>query len=72
MYIKREISTWQDLLDNSWSGATDVLRKAEENDMEQEVLDHLEMVFDGMEPTETELNDYIWHDLTYDLNIYDE
>lgn len=71
MIIKKEIDTWQELVDMCWSGASDTLEQAEKVNAEDEVLEHLEQVFDGQEPTETELNDYIWFELANDLGLYE-
>jgi hypothetical protein len=43
-----------------WSGAEDTVKTIRENDKMEEFGEHIEMVFDGMTPTETEINDYVW------------
>lgn len=43
-----------------WSGAEDIVKTIRENDKMKEFGEHIEMVFDGMTPTETEINDYVW------------
>lgn len=71
MTIKKEIDTWQELVDMCWSGASDTLRQAEKVGAENEVLEYLEQIFSDEEPTETELNDYIWFQLADDLGLYE-
>ena len=71
MTIKKEIDTWQELIDMCWSGASDTLEQAEKVNAEDEVLEHLEEVFYDNLPTETELNDYIWFELPDELNLYE-
>ena len=60
MYVKREMG-FNDLKNNSWSGAVDTLNKIEEEGKEDEFMDYLEGIFEEA-PDETELNDYLWFD----------
>ena len=60
MYIKKEIDSFEELKENSWSGATDTLKRIEELGLEDEFMEILEEGFCDCEPTETELNDFIW------------
>lgn len=60
MYIKKELSSFEELKENSWSGATDTLKRIEELELEEEFMQILEEVFGDETPTETELNDFIW------------
>ena len=62
MYIKKEITSFEELKENSWSGAIDTLNRIEELGLEDEFMDVLEEYFDNIEeiPTETEVNDFIW------------
>ena len=50
------------LLENSWSGAVDRLETIKQYHMEEELLDHLDMIFDDCSelPTDTQVNDYLW------------
>lgn len=49
------------LFENSWSGAKDTLEDIIKAELEDEFMEHLEMVFGADEEiTNTELNDYIW------------
>lgn len=74
MLVTSELNTWQELFDNSWSGALDTLREIEAQGREEEALAMLEELFDpavwGKIPSETDVNDYIWFDLADDMNLY--
>jgi len=59
MYIKKEMN-FTDLFNNSWSGAIDTLKAIEEADKEEEIMEYLEVVFEGDVPDETEVNDFLW------------
>lgn len=47
-----------------WSGACDTIRDIENADMMDELQSHLEEVFEANceTPTDTDINDYVWHD----------
>lgn len=69
MKVKKEITTFSQLYEQSWSGARDVLDMIVQAGKEEEVFNYLEDFLvdtyeDGL--TETELNDLIWFDL-FDL-----
>lgn len=64
MKIVREYN-FNDLYENSWSGAIDTLDTIIKNDMENELMEHLEEIFDNQIPTETEVNDYLWFESDY-------
>ena len=51
---------------NSWSGATESLDVIKEYHMEEELMEHLEMLFNDCEedPTDTQINDYLWHEFS--------
>ena len=53
---------FEELYKNSWSGAIDRLDTIKQYHMEEEFMEHLDMVFEccGELPTDTEVNDYIW------------
>lgn len=62
MYIKQEMD-FNDLMNNCWSGAIDTLKTIEEHDKENELISHLEEIFEtnfDNVPTMTEVNDYLW------------
>ena len=64
MYVKIEMD-YRTLKNNSWSGALDTLKDIEEADKEDELMCLLEEIFNGEIPTETEVNDFLWHDRDY-------
>lgn len=43
-----------------WGGAEIIARIIRKKGKMEEFGEHIEMVFDGMTPTETEINDYVW------------
>ena len=63
MYIKQDMD-FNDLMENCWSGAIDTLKTIEEHDKEDELMSHLEEIFESYfdfdnVPTMTEVNDYL-------------
>ena len=56
---------FEELYKNSWSGAIDTLNIISKNDMENELMEHLEDIFSDQIPTETEVNDYLWFETDY-------
>ena len=64
MYVKIEMD-YRTLRYNSWSGALDTLKDIEEADKEDELMYLLEEIFNEEIPTETEVNDFLWHDRDY-------
>lgn len=64
MYVKIEMD-YRTLKYNSWSGALDTLKDIEEADKEDELMYFLEEIFADITPTETEVNDFLWHDRDY-------
>ena len=58
MYIKKEYD-FNDLYNNSWSGAVSTLDNIREAEKEEELMQLLEDVFVDI-PTETDVNDYLW------------
>lgn len=58
MEIKKDYD-FNDLKENSWSGAVDTLETIEENEKEEELMTLLENTFEDV-PTETEVNDFLW------------
>ena len=59
LVIKKEIGSFDELYNNSWSGAIDTLDDIRNADLEDELMQHLEEVFFDEEVGETELNDYL-------------
>lgn len=61
MYIKQDMD-FNDLMNNCWSGAVDTLKTVEKHDKENELMTHLEEIFESYfdnVPTMTEVNDYL-------------
>lgn len=55
------IESFSDLEDLCWSGARDTLEDIRQADLEDEFMEHLEMIFSEDEDiTNTTINDYIW------------
>lgn len=50
-----------------WSGACDTIRDIEAAGLMDELQSHIEEVFGYMEepPSDTDINDYVWHDREY-------
>lgn len=65
MEVITEYGNYYELKDHSWSGALDTLEDIERADKEEELMQHLEEVFMDRTPTDTEVNDYLWHDRQY-------
>ena len=59
MEIRVEIN-FEYLLENSWSGALDNLKMIDKYDLGEEFMSYLEEMFYDSEPTDTDVNDFIW------------
>ena len=64
MKIMKEYD-FEELYKDSWSGAINTLDTIMKNDMENELMEHLEDIFSDQIPTETEVNDYLWFKSDY-------
>lgn len=62
MEVITEYGNYWELKDHSWSGALDTLEDIEKADKEEELMQYLEDIFADRTPTDTEVNDYLWHD----------
>ena len=74
MWIKQEYD-YNDLKKNSWSGAVNTLRRIEEANKEEELMNFLEDIFYENIPSDTEVNDLLWFEpeMIYEsLGISDE
>ena len=72
--IKKEYD-FNDLKENSWSGAVNTLRRIEEEKKEEELMNFLEDIFYENIPSDTEVNDLLWFEpeMIYEsLGISDE
>lgn len=71
MTIKTEINEFYEVADMAWSGAIDVCQEIINQDRENEAMGLIEEYFAGYEPTETELNDFIWFTLDDLMGLWD-
>ena len=65
MEIRKEINDFYALADMVWSGAVDTIADIQNTNKEDEFMNFLEAVFCDEVPTDTEVNDFIWHDRDY-------
>ena len=65
MEIRKEINDFYALADMVWSGATDTIADIQNANKEDEFMNFLEAVFCDEVPTDTMVNDFIWHDRNY-------
>lgn len=65
MEIIKEINRFEELYDNSWSGALDTLKDIIDAGKTDELMELLEDTFYGETPTETEVNDFLWFEREY-------
>ena len=67
MKVTIDIDTFDELYKNSWSGAIDTLNDIQKAGKEEELMKHLEepFLFGEEIPSETTVNDYLWHDREY-------
>jgi len=79
MKVIKEYNSFDDLYENSWSGAKDTLEDIINNNLENEFMSNLENIyfcdselFGGEIPSETEVNDFIWFEretIYHDLGL---
>ena len=65
MEIRKEINDFNALADMVWSGAVDTIADIQRANKEDEFMNFLESVFCDEVPTDTMVNDFIWHDRDY-------
>ena len=65
MEIRKEINDFYELEKMCWSGAVDTIADIQNANKEDEFMNFLEAVFCDEVPTDTEVNDFIWHDRDY-------
>ena len=65
MEIRKEINDFYALADMVWSGAVDTIADIQRANKEDEFMNFLEAVFCDEVPTDTMVNDFIWHDRDY-------
>jgi len=69
--VKRTLNFWE-LLDNSWSGAKNVLEKVQEEGREEEAMQLIVEAFFDEVPDETAVNDFIWFELDDLMDLWTE
>lgn len=60
MIMQVEINSFDELMENSWSGALDNLKMIDKYGLQDEFMEYLEEMFYDDTPTDTEINDTIW------------
>lgn len=67
---------WYDYKENAWGGAISTLNEVEAQDKENEAMEIIEEYMSedtlGYIPSETEVNDFIWFNLSDIMHLYDE
>lgn len=67
---------WHDYKENAWGGALTTLEDVAKQGREYEAMEIIEEYFSedrlGYIPSATELNDFIWFDLSDIMHLYDE
>ena len=71
MYIKKEMY-WNDLKENAWGGAVQVIEDIEKQDREDEAMNIIEEFFHDEVPDETQVNDFIWFYIEDMLHLYED
>ena len=71
-----EKNDWYDYKESAWGGAISTLNDVEEQDRENEAVEIIEEYMSedtlGYIPSETEVNDFIWFNLSDIMHLYDE
>ena len=67
---------WYDCKENAWGGAISTLNEVEAQGKENEAMEIIEEYMSedtlGYIPSETEVNDFIWFNLSDIMHLYDE
>lgn len=72
MTIKTTINDFSEISDMAWSGATQVCQEIINQERETEAMGLIEEYFEGTEPTDTELNDFVWFTLGDLMGLWDD
>ena len=76
MKVTVEKVDWYDYKENAWGGALNTLNDVEEQGREEEAMNIIEECMSedvlGYIPSETEVNDFIWFNLSDIMHLYDE
>ena len=75
MKVTVERYGWDDYKENAWGGAISTLNEIEAQDKENEAVEIIEEYMSedvlGYIPSETEVNDFIWFNLSNIMRLYD-
>ena len=75
MKVTVERDGWYDYKENAWGGALNILAEIEAQDKENEAVEIIEEYMSedtlGYIPSETEVNDFIWFNLSDIMHLYD-
>ena len=75
MKVTVERDGWYDYKENAWGGAISTLNEIEAQDKENEAVEIIEEYMSedvlGYIPSETEVNDFIWFNLSDIMHLYD-
>ena len=76
MKVTVERDGWYDYKENTWGGALNILAEIELQYKENEAVEIIEEYMSedvlGYIPSETEVNDFIWFNLSDIMHLYDE
>ena len=76
MKVTVERDGWYDYKENAWGGALNILAEIELQDKKNEAVEIIEEYMSedvlGYIPSATELNDFIWFNLSDIMHLYDE
>ena len=76
MKVTVERDGWYDYKENAWGGAISTLNEIELQDKENEAVEIIEEYMSedilGYIPSDTEVNDFIWFNLSDIMHLYDE
>ena len=76
MKVTVERDGWYDYKENAWGGAISTLNEVEAQDKENEAVEIIEEYMSedvlGYIPSDTEVNDFIWFNLSDIMHLYDE
>ena len=76
MKVTVERDGWYDYKENAWGEALNTLNDVEEQGREEEAMNIIEEYMSedvlGYIPSETEVNDFIWFNLSDIMHLYDE
>ena len=68
MQVIKQYNGFDELANNSWSGAIDTLRDIERANLRADFMNYIEEIFFDDTPTDTQVNDFIWfeRDMIYE------